>query len=101
MCKEIDLQKVILEYLNSRNIFAWRNNSGIAFYKHRVVSYGAVGSPDIIGIMPNGRFLGIEVKNKKGRLSENQKKFLYKIEQNGGVAIVARSLDDVIKVIEK
>lgn len=103
--KEKDIQKQILEYLSYRHIFCWRNNSGAFKYegksKMNYVRYGLKGSSDILGIMPDGRFLAIEVKNDKGKLSEAQEIFLKVIKDNKGVAFVAHSVEEVIKELDK
>ena len=90
------VQKRILDWLNHEEIFAWRNNSGLLFIQGRRVQLGAPGSPDIIGIMPDGsgRFFGIEVKGAKGKQNDNQLAFEQKVKQWNGVYIVARSLDE-------
>lgn len=53
------------------------------------------GWPDITGILPGGRFLGIEVKSKYGRLRPVQKKVLQELQDSGGLVFVAKSVDDV------
>lgn len=54
------------------------------------------GVSDILGIIkPTGQFLAIEVKSKVGKLSPEQKVFLDKVQSMGGVAFVARSLEEV------
>jgi hypothetical protein len=101
---EAQIQHAIMEYLTAKRIFFWRNNSGVmragatAHDKGRFVRFGAVGSPDIIALH-GGRLYGIEVKSPTGRLSEAQKSFGAKIEANGGTYVVARSVDDVMRVI--
>lgn len=96
--------KACLGYLELIRIHAWRNNSGCtsiegANGRNRFVRYGLPGSADILGIMPDGRFLAVECKSDKGRLSELQQNFLDMIRGNGGVAFVARSVDDVEREI--
>lgn len=54
------------------------------------------GVPDILGIY-NGRMLGIEIKAPNGRLSDHQAKFIKDINDRGGIAFVARSVDDVLR----
>jgi hypothetical protein len=73
--KEGDIQKQILGYLALKRIFHYRNNSG-AFKRDdgHFYRFGATGSPDIICVI-EGRFVGIEVKQTKGRQSEHQKNF--------------------------
>jgi len=90
--REMEAQRAILEYLAARRVFAWRNQA------HPVPGRtftGLAGAPDIIGILPDGRFLGIEVKSETGRLSKFQREFQKRCELAGGVYIVARSVRDV------
>lgn len=89
----------ILEYLALRGIYAWRNNTGAVQIpgpnRTRFVRYGLKGSSDILGILDDGRFLAIEVKGPKGKASQEQSQFLAEIAKRGGVAFVARSIEDV------
>lgn len=50
------------------------------------------GTSDILGTY-KGRFFAIEVKAGYAKPSDKQKLFLKRIEQNGGVALWANSLD--------
>jgi hypothetical protein len=62
--------------------------------------FGKVGSSDILGCLPGGEFLAVEVKAPEGRLSSEQREFLEKIRGLGGVVIVARSaleLDEALR----
>jgi Holliday junction resolvase len=95
--REKDLQREILSFLRKRGIFAWRQNAGAAVGDGRFVRFSIPGISDIIGILPDGRFLAVEVKLAGRKLSKNQEIFLSAIRANGGVAIVARSLIDVIE----
>ena len=52
------------------------------------------GVSDILGVL-RGRFIAIEVKTPTGRLSKSQAKFLDEVKANGGLALVARSVEDV------
>lgn len=102
--RETDIVRQILQYLSYRHIYCWRNNVGGTVYEGKsrnyFVKHGLKGSFDIIGILPDGRFLAIEVKNEKGRVSEFQQLFIDNINNNHGVAFVARSIDDVIKNLD-
>ncbi len=103
--KENEIQKTIIDYLLLNQIFCWRNNTGVARYQDRngesrFIKYGKVGSSDIIGILPDGRFLAIEVKAPGKEPTERQAEFLQSIAENNGVAIVATSLNEVINDIE-
>lgn len=99
---EKEIQRDILAYLAMRkDVFAWQNDSvGIFDTKKQIFRkrVGILGTSDILGIY-KGRFLAIEVKSAKGRLSEHQKTFLENVKLHGGIAIVARSIEDVISAI--
>lgn len=94
-------QAAILEWLSWMKVFHYRNNSGAfrsetgGFYR-----FGAPGSPDIVCVV-DGRYLGIEVKDAKGRLNPNQVDFRKRLEAAGGAFILAWSLDDVTRWFEE
>jgi hypothetical protein len=50
---------------------------------------------DILGCY-KGRLLAIEVKAPGGRLSDHQQVFMARVTKEGGIAIVAYSVDAVI-----
>ena len=93
---EKETQKAILEYLEYRGVFCYRQNSG-AFKTEAGGFYrmGEKGAPDIIAVI-KGQFTGIEVKGPKGRQNENQKEFERRLTEAGGRYILARSLDDIV-----
>ena len=63
--------------------------------KGRYQSYGFPGSPDILGIMPDGRYLGIEVKTGSAIQNKNQIKFMKKINENNGIYLIVRRIEDL------
>jgi hypothetical protein len=86
----------------------FRNNVGaIKDRNNRLVRYGlATGSADLIGwqsvvITPAmvgqrfARFVSIEVKTPSGRLSPEQETWQAAVQKAGGIAVVARSVDDI------
>lgn len=92
----------------------FRNNVGTATTSTgSVIKFGLCpGSSDLIGwttieITPEmiGRriavFTAIEVKSATGRASDKQKKFIKRIHDCGGIAGVARSLDDAVNVVDE
>ncbi len=54
------------------------------------------GISDILGCY-QGRFLAIEVKKPGGRVSPDQETFIARVNEEGGIAFVAWSVDDVVK----
>jgi len=81
----------------------WRNNTGkgLSLDGKRVITFGLKGSPDIIGVLRGGRFVGIEVKKPGGRQSDRQKKFQKMLEAFGGLYILADHPDDVGQALEE
>jgi len=96
---EKEIQKAILDYLQIKKIFAWRNNTGAFVKDKHFYRFGLKGRADMRGILPGGRFLAIEVKAKYGKLRPEQEEFINTINHHGGLAFVAKSLDDVITQI--
>jgi hypothetical protein len=99
------VKNACLQYLNVLGIMAWSNNTGAVKYRNgagadRFLRFGYKGSADIIGCMPDGRFLAVECKTEKGRVSESQREFLAGIKKSGGVAVVARCVEDVAEVLQ-
>jgi hypothetical protein len=68
--------------------FHYRNNSGGLGGERQgrevVCRFGALGSPDIICVV-DGRYVGIEVKQPKGRQSDHQKEFQKNLEEAGEI----------------
>ncbi len=99
--KESDVVKSCLQVLAMKGIFAWRNNTGavISMYKgkKRFIKYGCKGSPDIIGIMPNGKFIGVECKKVGGKQSDDQRDFQSKV--GNGIYIVVESGSELLNYL--
>jgi hypothetical protein len=95
LCKEILIELSKPEY----KCRAWLNVTGTAISPSgNMMSFGLRGSSDIIGII-SGRFIAVEVKTGTGRLTKEQDCFLKMISDYGGVAITARSLNDIKKIL--
>jgi hypothetical protein len=85
-----------LRYLEKRGIKAWNNPSGAAHIApDRWLHFGKKGSADILGCLPDGRFLAVEVKAPGGRLSPEQKQFLADIRTLGGLALMVRDWKEI------
>jgi len=100
--KETDLVKSIerqLQY-HANDVMAWRQNTGGAKFKKKgggeyFVRFGFQGISDIIGLIaPHGRFVGIECKVGKNKMTEQQLLFGYGILKRGGIFIEARQPED-------
>jgi len=102
---EKQLVQVIIEYLNSRGHFAWRNNTGVSFVeyrdkydiqKRRAIPFSIKGAPDVLGYSRKGVFIGIECKVGYNKPTEDQLYFIEKAKKSGAYALVAYNLDQVI-----
>jgi hypothetical protein len=95
--KESDTQKAIIDYLDSRGILNWRVNlGGVPHHVNGKLIYRKnpmKGMPDISAIYC-GLFIGIEVKAKT-KQSDEQFQWQQKLEQNGAIYILAKSVEDV------
>ena len=93
-----------LHYLRVRGVYHWRNSVGaVRLASGQFVRFGGkVGSSDILAVLPpNGRILCIECKAPAGRLSSDQVAFLEHIRSLGGLAIVARSFQDIDEALRQ
>ena len=77
----------------------FRNNVGILKDERgNRVRYGLCpGSSDLIGWTRRGKFLAVEVKGPKGKMTEKQENFLDAVNAFGGVGIMARSADEAVE----
>lgn len=73
---------------------------GAYHIKNHGSMFSRAGTPDITASI-KGRFVGIEVKQPGGVVSELQKAHIKLIERSGGVAFVAYSLEDVKEQLRK
>lgn len=97
--KEHEIQKAILEFLQYRpDTFAWGNKTQGTYDPKSGVwrknPSALLGVSDILGVYRR-KFLAIEVKSRTGEATENQIRFLENINIAGGIAFIARSIDEV------
>lgn len=97
--KESRIRDQIFEYLQKSGTFSWRDYQPTTRYQ-RGVGTKRKGVADILGIY-RGKPLAIEVKTARGKVSHEQTMWLRAFSQHGGIAIVARSIEDVILELKK
>lgn len=109
------LTNEIMLALSQAGCTVWRNTTGTAYRgrvvhkdsasvtlaEPRVIVFGlCVGSADIIGMAPDGRFLAVEVKAKADRPSAEQRRFIDHVNSHGGLAGFARSVQDALDILK-
>lgn len=87
------------EKLIENKIKQYLKSKGAYYVKYFGNQFSQVGVPDIL-VCYKGKFIGIEVKNEKGKTSPLQDYNLASIKQAGGISLVARQITDVSKVLE-
>ena len=65
----------------------------------RAIRLAAPGVSDLIG-WTQGRFVAIEVKASRGRVTDEQKAFIDLVRRSGGLAGVARSVEEATAILE-
>ena len=100
MKSEANIMNDCMIALSKAGCLIWRNNTGVLKDKTgRPIKFGLCkGGSDLIGIAPDGRFLGVEVKTKTGRIRPEQLTFIAAVQKAGGRAGVARSVADALKI---
>lgn len=100
---EAPIQKAILACLQMLGYWCWRNNSGNTIVgkgkDRRMIRMSPSGSPDIIGILPGGRFFGIEVKAPGKKQSPNQVAWEEKSRKFGARYTVVTSVREARDVL--
>lgn len=93
------IQTAIIQFLRLHGFWVWRQNNHAVYDAKRGVyrrnPSAMLGVPDIMGTMPDGRILAIEVKSRTGKPTPEQGRFIAEVRRRGGVAFVARTLEDV------
>lgn len=98
--RESEIQAQILARFNTGSTRLFRNSVGFSTENGRPQRFGLCrGSSDLIGIH-RGRFVAIEVKSATGRATREQIAFLGMVRALGGIAVLARSVDDVARALE-
>jgi VRR-NUC domain len=88
ICEWLELQRKHCLFFLATGVSASRNTRRSRFM--------TAGLSDIVGIW-KGQPLFIEVKTPKGIVSDAQHDFLDDVVLHGGIAFVARSVEDVVR----
>ena len=67
----------------------------------RRIKIGVVGVGDISGMLRGGAYFEIECKTEIGKLTPAQKERIHRILDGGGIAGVARSVEDALTILRQ
>lgn len=97
--EEAKIQSDILDFLTSKGFLVVKHNNGAHKVKGGYIRSRKAdnGIPDIIGMTPSGRFIGVEVKKPGGKPSDAQKAIVERINASGGIACIVESLGQLIQ----
>lgn len=96
---ESNIKARIRKALTSEGVLCWIHN-----VDNRLLHTGlGLGTADIICVVPPyGRFLGIECKRPgRGKVSDNQTRWLAAVRQFGGVTGIATSVDEALALVRQ
>ena len=110
---EMNRLRAIMLGLSTPGVRLFRNNVGaLKDVEGRLIRYGVAnpGGSDLIGwrsitVTPDmvGRklavFLAIEVKGEHGKATDHQRNFIARVRADGGLAGVARTVEDALAII--
>ena len=85
---EQKVQAKILKWLKDNN-----------YYVFKTIVCNRSGIMDIIACSPSGQFIGIEVKYGANKASKLQAWNIDQVNERGGLAFIAYSLEDVINAL--
>lgn len=93
---EKDIQRAILTRLALGGVWCWRVNSGAMVTDGRLIKLAPPGTPDILGVLPDGsgQLFGLEVKTATGKQSVAQIAWQQRAEKSGVRYRVVRSADE-------
>ncbi len=98
---ESQIETRILNFLKKAGVYCWRDRQDRRGKPNFGRGYIKNGTPDIIGILSDGTFLGIEVKKPGGKVRKEQEEFLITALSKGAVSMIVDNEDDVIEFFAK
>ncbi|MBK1632642.1 hypothetical protein CKO31_18220 [Thiohalocapsa halophila] len=104
------IQDAVLRFLAIDRRVAWaqRFNTGAMRVEgqdargrrtRRFVQFAFKGCSDILGQLTTGHLIACEIKRPSTKPTREQAAFLATVESNGGLAVVARSVEDVERAL--
>lgn len=100
--EETDLAARIRDAINGlTNATVWREQCGQVRVRRGYMRLAPAGTPDIVGYLPGGRMVALEVKRPKGKERPEQLEFLTRAQQLGCLVGVVRSVEEALKLVRE
>lgn len=102
---ENQVKKSFQDFATQRGVFVWRCNSGSLVFNRAdgskaFLDLAPTGTADVIGLLPDGRFLGVEVKRPDKWPTKEQIAWMQRVNKNNGVAIWADNLATLDRLLK-
>lgn len=91
---EAKVLKACIAYLEDLDCYVLRISAGVTAIEGRTMAIGRAGLPDILACK-NGRFIAVECKAERGRVSEAQQRQHEFIKRRNGIVIIPHSVDEL------
>ena len=103
MKSEQEIQNEIRVGLSKAGHMVFRTNVGkVRMMDGRWFDTGLPkGHPDLYGFSSDGQIFYIEVKNEKGRVRDDQRKFMDAMKKRGALVGVARSVKEAMDIVNE
>lgn len=91
-----ELTNAVRDLIHLYGGYCWRNNNQPRIIKGKAVypDKAAIGTPDLIAMMPNGVTLWIEIKISPDGLRESQHRFMVEAKKRGHPYLVVKDTTD-------
>ena len=96
---EIRLQNKIRIALSAHGIIIRMNSGYFKTESGAIIKQGIAGMPDLLFLGNSGQTVWLEVKTAFGKASDEQKRFIAKLQSMGHTAGIARSVEDALRLI--
>lgn len=92
---EAKVLKACIDYLEEIGCYVSRTGAGLVNVEGRTISMGRTGGLDLTCCTPHGCYLAVDAKSAKGKPSAAQLEQQRLIEERGGAALFARSVEEL------
>ncbi len=101
--EENELTKAAIEYLQLCGCYVWRANAGGGYRgkgkTRRYIEGNPKGTPDILGVAPDGRMIAVDAKGPTAKTSDEQHAIIESIRSRGGISGTFETLEDLEELI--